>query len=202
MVSTAVSSLLPPLNNSVCSSTVTNAFFCLLPVAHSVLQCLIVGMLALSQAVFQSTKQVKIWWLWQYCPPNFFDGLSSAPTGVWPDIVVEEKLLRLCCAVDLTNDSEAADLLAFQSAVSVRCCPCRQEIHKNNSFLIAEDRIHDFFCWLCTLRFLFPSGCFVVLFGQNWHYMAFADGWGGGEFVVLRHSPYIRIIYVAVVVGH
>jgi len=30
----------------------------------------------------------------------------------------------------------------------------------------------------------------MVLFGQNCHYVAFTDGWGGGELVVLRHSPY------------
>ena len=32
--------------------------------------------------------------------------------------------------------------------------------------------------------------------------VAFTDGWGGGKFVVWRHSPYIRIVYVADVVTH
>jgi hypothetical protein len=60
IVSTVGSSLLPPLNNSVFFSLVTNALFSVLPLAHSVLQCLIIGLLVLSQALFQSTKQVKI----------------------------------------------------------------------------------------------------------------------------------------------
>jgi hypothetical protein len=55
----------------------------------------------------------------------------------------------------------------------------------------------------CALSdFFFPSGCFMVPFGQNCHYVALTGGWGGGDFFVLRHSPYIRIVYMADVIRH
>ena len=60
IVSTVGSSLLPPSNNNVYSNPVTNALFSLLPLAHSVVQCLTVGMLVLLQALFLSTKQAII----------------------------------------------------------------------------------------------------------------------------------------------
>jgi hypothetical protein len=45
-----------------------HAHFSLQPMAHGVLQCLLVGLLVLSQALFESTKQLKNLMVWQYCP--------------------------------------------------------------------------------------------------------------------------------------
>lgn len=126
---------LPHLNNSMYSSPVTNALFSLQPLAHSVLQCLIIGLLVLSQALFQSTKQVEIWWCGSTVHPIFLWSQQCTHLSVAIHCYGGETLETFCYATDLTNDSKAADFFMFQSAVSVCCCLCRQEIHKNNSFL-------------------------------------------------------------------
>jgi hypothetical protein len=88
-----------------------------------------VGVVVGSPSNYQTGENLMVC---QYCPPNFFNGPSSAHTCVWLDIV-EEKLLRLSVVQQtLTNDSETADFLVFHSAVRVCCGPSRQEIYMNN----------------------------------------------------------------------
>jgi hypothetical protein len=69
------------------------------PLVHSVLQCLIIGIIMSSQAFCQRTKQVIIsWsevraigWMQQHCPLKLCDGLCGVHICVWCGIVMEEQ---------------------------------------------------------------------------------------------------------------
>jgi hypothetical protein len=106
IVSISVNSHISLLNNSTYSCPAKVALLLLQPLAHDVLQCLVICITVSSLAIFQRTKQAKIWMckvrtmghMKQQCPSKFCDCLSSVHICMWPSIVMDEQhIIHFSC---------------------------------------------------------------------------------------------------------
>jgi hypothetical protein len=100
------------------------------------------------------TKHVKIWWfrfrtlgwVWQCCPSKFFDGLIGAHTSVGPSLVTEKQhLWHVACRMNSTKASIQSSW-GFSIVVRFQCCPHKQGIQNNNTFLISKDLATNLSC--------------------------------------------------------
>jgi hypothetical protein len=109
-----------------------------------------------SQAVFPRIKQAKVWWnevstTWQV----------HSSLEVWPCAVMEEQhFWNVCCGMNFTKASIHTPCTT-SIAVIIPCHPPKQELSKNNTFLIPQDCHFISVCLSHTLEFL-PWGCHVA----------------------------------------
>jgi len=101
-----VNSHFPLLNKGTYSCPTKVALLLPQPLAHDVLQCLVICITVSSLAIFQSTKQVKIWrckvrtvgHMKRQCPSKFCDCLSGVHICMWPSIVMDEQhIIHFSC---------------------------------------------------------------------------------------------------------
>jgi hypothetical protein len=91
------------------------------PLAHGVLQCLVIRVMVSSQTLFQRNKAMNMMlWGQIHCPSKSCDGLSCvAGRG--------RKEPSLLTRLTKTNIQPPR---CFNIAVRIHCCPRRQEVHK------------------------------------------------------------------------